>query len=152
MDDFIMEISIPTDVDGFILLQCSLCGEYFKLQADEMQSDDIISIWCPCCGLIGESYFTEDVIELALNMLENQAIDLMHKEMNEIESSSKNELITIKAGRKPTSKSEEPIISGIVALELQCYSCCKRKSKIKPIVKFSGGYCPYCGVKYDGDK
>ena len=37
MDTF--EISIKSDNDGFILLQCSLCGEFFKLLASDLNND-----------------------------------------------------------------------------------------------------------------
>ena len=31
-DKEIIEISIPADNDGFVLLQCSYCGEFFRLE------------------------------------------------------------------------------------------------------------------------
>lgn len=30
---------------------------------DDIQSDEVIDIHCPLCGLISDNYFTEDVIE-----------------------------------------------------------------------------------------
>lgn len=152
MSDIKMEIPIPADNDGFVLFQCSLCGEFFKLAPSDFQADDVIEIWCPCCGLKSESYLTEDVIELAMKMTENIAVDMIFKEMKKWERQFKGSGVTFKAGRKPKLKSEDPIISGIEALEIQKYECCKRQAKIKPIVKISGSYCPFCGVNYDGDK
>ena len=50
----VKEIAIPADNDGFALLQCNLCGEFFKLKPSDVQSDEVLNIWCPVCGLISE--------------------------------------------------------------------------------------------------
>lgn len=65
MDNFTIKISIPTDDDGFVLLKCPKCGEYFKLPPSDIKSEDVFNIYCPLCGLISDNYLTEDVIELA---------------------------------------------------------------------------------------
>ena len=71
----VKEIAIPADNDGFALLQCNLCGEFFKLKPSDVQSDEVLNIWCPVCGLISDGYFTQDVIDLALKMATNIAND-----------------------------------------------------------------------------
>ena len=50
MDSIALEFSIPADDDGYILLQCGHCGEYFKLTAEDCENDDILqysmsSVW-----------------------------------------------------------------------------------------------------------
>lgn len=151
MTDINLAISIPADNDGFVLLQCPLCGEFFKLTPDDIESEDVLEIWCPCCGLKGETYVTEDVVELALKMAENTAMDLAYKEMKKWERKFKGNGVSFKAGKKTTEKSEDPIVAGIEILEVQKYECCKRQAKIKPIVKLIGSYCPFCGGNYDGN-
>ena len=47
MDSIALEFSIPADDDGYILLQCGHCGEYFKLTAEDCENDDILRIVCP---------------------------------------------------------------------------------------------------------
>lgn len=143
------EIAIPADNDGFVLLQCNLCGEFFKLNPSEMQGDEVINIWCPVCGLISESYLTQEVIELALKIATNIADDLVFDFLNETSCRMKGGLVSLKVGKKPKKQIESPIVSGIEALEIQKYKCCKKQAKIKPLVKIFGTYCPYCGVKYD---
>ena len=64
MSNIIKEISIPADNDGYSLLQCQLCGEFFKLIPGEVEEDDVIQLWCPCCGLVNENLFTDEVVEL----------------------------------------------------------------------------------------
>lgn len=146
MSEIVMNISIPADNDGFVLFQCPLCGEFFKLTSSDVQADDMIEIWCPCCGLKSKNYLTEDVIELAMKMAENVAMDMIFTEMKKWERQFKGSGLIFKAGKKPKQKTENPIISGIEALEIQKYDCCKRQAKVKPIVKLIGSYCPFCGV------
>lgn len=148
MDYIEMNIEIPTDIDGFILLKCPLCNEFFKLRSDEMGLDDVISIRCPYCGLTSDDYLTDDVIELALKMIKNKALEIVHDTFKNLEKSMRNnKFISFKAGKKSKEETENPIYVSINALDIENYCCCKRQAKIKPIEKFIGSYCPYCGVR-----
>ncbi len=55
--------------------------------------------------------------------------------------------VTFKAGKRPKHEPENPIRSGIEALEIVSFPCCKRTAKVKPILSMTGCYCPFCGVK-----
>ena len=65
-DEINMTISIPTDDDGYVLLQCEHCGTYFKGTPSDLKDDGVFNIFCPSCGLISENYVTDDVLELAI--------------------------------------------------------------------------------------
>ena len=145
----VKEIASPADNDGFALLQCNLCGEFFKLKPSDVQSDEVLNIWCPVCGLISDGYFTQDVIDLALKMATNIANDLLFDSLKDMQKRFNSGFISMKISKKPDREIESPIVSGIEALEIQKYKCCKKQAKIKPLVKIFGSYCPYCGVKYD---
>ena len=145
----VKEIASPADNDGFALLQCNLCGEFFKLKPSDVQSDEVLNIWCPVCGLISDGYFTQDVIDLALKMATNIANDLLFDSLKDMQKRFNGGFISMKISKKPDREIESPIVSGIEALEIQKYKCCKKQAKIKPLVKIFGSYCPYCGVKYD---
>ena len=146
-----MEIAIPTDSDGFVPLQCPLCCEYFKLTPSDINSDEILDLWCPYCGLKSDSYITDDVKDLALAMVQNKAMDLINKHLNQMSKNFNTKNLTIKSTNKLPYKNEERIEVSFDSLELYQYSCCKKEAKIKPLIKFSGGYCPFCGVSVDGD-
>lgn len=147
MDNKTFEITIPADNDGFVLLQCPLCSEFFKLRASECQSDDVIEIHCPSCGLVSDSYFTDDVISLAKTISLNYALDKIYESFNSIKS---NKYVSFKANQ-PLHEEEYSIKSGIEALEIQKYLCCSREAKVKALYKMCGSYCPYCGVRFDGN-
>ena len=146
-DNFTIEIDIPSDDDGYILLQCQFCGTYFKIPTEDLENDALLDIYCPGCGLISESYLTEDVIELTHAMAHNYAMDMIYGAFRKLERKSKKGTIQVKAGKKPPQKDEGPIKSGIDALEITRFNCCKKNAKIKPLLKITGCYCPFCGVK-----
>lgn len=147
-EDFSFEISVPSDDEGFILLQCSYCGEYFKIPSSECNNDENLFVYCPSCGLVSENYLTEDVIELAENMVVNYAMDAIQDVFKQIErSTKKNSFIQFKAGKKPRHKDENPIRSGIEAMEIGGFRCCNKQAKVKPLLRITGCYCPFCGVK-----
>ena len=143
-----IEISIPADNDGFVLLQCSHCGEFFKLSVSDCEDDYILNVFCPSCGLISDSYITEDVKELAMAIAENYALDKLYDALKDIEKSTKgSNFIQFKAGKKPKHKVESPIRLGIENLEIAYFNCCQKSAKIKPLLRMAGCCCPFCGVK-----
>lgn len=152
MDDVEMKIDIPTDDDGFILLQCKHCGNFFKVKPSDMKDDGVLDIFCPSCGLVSDNYLTEDVYELASNMIENRALSVLHDKLKDLERLSKNSMVSIKVSNMPNEKSENKIWSKVSDLEIAAFPCCKRTAKIKPLLKMTGAYCPFCGVKYYGNE
>ena len=117
-DEIRMEISIPTDDDGYVLLQCEHCGNYFKAMPSDVKDDGVLEVFCPCCGLVSENYATEDVIELALSMAQNWAMDMVYDTFKKMERQFRNGPVTLKMGQRPQREPENPIRSGIEALEI----------------------------------
>lgn len=147
-DNFHMTISIPADDEGYILMQCEHCGTFFKATPSDIEDEGVLHIFCPSCGLTSENYVTEDVIELAMRMIKNVVSDMTYDAFKDLERHNKrNSMIKFKAGRRPEHEEESPIRSGIEALEIASFPCCKRTAKIKPLLKMTGAYCPFCGVK-----
>ena len=142
-----IEVPIPTDSDGFVLLKCPLCGEHFKLRPSDYEREDVLQIWCPSCGLISESYLTDDVIELAITKLQNTVMDSLHKDIKKLERNTKHKNVQFKAGRKPRQVKEDPIMYSIDNMETVYYPCCKKEAKVDSLYKSIGSYCPFCGVR-----
>lgn len=147
-DEFYMTISIPTDDEGYILLKCEYCGTFFKATPSDIEDDGVLSLFCPSCGLTSESYVTEDVIELAMKMTKNKVNDTIYDAFKDLERHNKRKsMVKFNAGKRPQHEAEDPIHSGIEALELTNFACCNRIAKIKPLLRMTGAYCPFCGVK-----
>lgn len=144
MDTF--EISIKSDNEGFILLQCNLCGEFFKLLARDLNDDSTLNIWCPYCGLNGKKYYTQEVLDISMKIAKNEANKLIFNSLKELERKIKNnKFMTFKCGREPVQEVITPIKPRIENLEIKKYECCKTKAKIRPVSISTGSYCPLCG-------
>ena len=147
-DEFHVTISIPTDDEGYILLQCEHCGTFFKATPSDIEDDGVLHLFCPSCGLSSENYVTEDVMELAMKMAQNKVNDMIYDMFKDLERHNRrNSMIKFKAGKRPKHEAKEPIRSSIEALEIISFPCCRRTAKIKPLLKMTGAYCPFCGVK-----
>ena len=145
-DEITFGISVPSDEDGFVLMQCEYCGDFFKCTPGDIESDEVLYIYCPNCGLLSDSYITDDVKELAAATITNYANDLIHDFMKGLERKYSSEPLKIKAGKKPEQENENPIHSSIDDLVEKDYSCCNRCAKINPLLKMTASHCPFCGV------
>lgn len=148
--DLNFEIEIPTDSEGFVLLQCPLCGEFFKLTPSDIKADDVLEIWCPNCGLKSDNYLTDEVKELALRKVKNYIEKNLHDAMKKLERETKNKPMSFKVKNQVPQVFEPPIVPVTDPLKVEDYPCCKRPAKISPSLKLTGSYCPFCGVRYDG--
>lgn len=146
-DNISISIPVPPDVEGFVLLKCPNCGTYFKISPADLNDERILNVFCPSCGLIGDNYLTEDIRELAIAIANNYVMKTVHKEFKKLERQFKKGPIKIKAGKPPKLEKENPIHSGIEAMEKAYFPCCQRTAKIKPLLIMTGCYCPFCGVK-----
>lgn len=145
-----MEISIPADDAGYVLLQCPKCGEKFKLTPTDIESDEVEDIYCPLCGLTSESFWTDDGFELAQAKMLNQFMGNLQKELKALERKTRNSMMQIKAG-KYKEEDEIPINSTVDPMEIVQLDCCNRSAKIRYLLSYSGYYCPFCGGLRDGD-
>ena len=113
-----MEINMPCDEEGFVDLQCHLCGEHFKLLAQNINDESNIDIWCPYCGLNGQIYASKDVEDVALKMAVNEMNNLIFNAFKDIEKSIKhNKNVKFKAGKKPKDEVINTIKSDVVKKE-----------------------------------
>ncbi len=146
-ENYVMSISVPTDEDGFLLLQCEHCGTFFKATPSDIEDDGVLDMFCPSCGLTSTQYLTEDILELAQAMVTNRIMDAVHKQFKTLERQTRKGPISFCAGKAPVHEHENPIYSGIEALDIVTFPCCKRTAKIKPLLRMTGCYCLFCGVK-----
>lgn len=146
-EDFEMRIEIPVDNEGYSLLECETCGTLFKAHPSDIQDDAVLHIFCPSCGLISENYLTDDVVELAMNTAQNYMNDMIYDMFKGLEKQSKNNILKFKVGYHKKHQAEDPIRSGIEAMKVVEFPCCKRTAKIKPLLRMTGCYCIFCGVK-----
>lgn len=141
-------INIPTDVDGYALLQCSYCGSFFKLRPSDFEDDGVLFVHCPTCGLISENYATQDVLKYAEAHSMNIMEDIIGKEMKRLTKGlfKNSNLISVKMKVKKECHYEKQIHSSIDSLSIENYRCCNKTAKIKSMLKMVSSHCPFCGV------
>ena len=66
-----MEISIPTDDDGYVLLQCEHCGNFFKLTPSDIEDD----------GTVYVAGVDQEMLDKAISIIESLTKDV---ELNEV--------------------------------------------------------------------
>ena len=79
-DSFNMSVSIPTDDEGYVLLQCSNCRTYFKATPTDINDDSVLNLFCPSCGLVSDNYITDDVLELVMTKGKNIVIRYLQRQ------------------------------------------------------------------------
>lgn len=142
-----IQIEFPSDNEGFTLLQCPFCGDFFKLNPSNMQDDKILQIHCPYCGQSNDSFFTKEIIDLSMTMTKNLAINQIYGVFESLEQQTHKKQLSFKADKKPKYEYAKTIFNTLDELSKKKYECCKLEAKIKPIMKIAGTYCPFCGVK-----
>lgn len=150
-DDITFNISIPSDSDGFVILQCSLCNDFFKMKPTDFEDETQLQIWCPSCGLNPDSLITDEAVDLAMKMANNHVSDLINDFSKELSKSFKRGNIKYKPGSKLKKEPIDSLFSKLDNLELQTYNCCYKEAKISPSLKMEGGYCPFCGEMQNGN-
>ena len=153
-DTISVNVSIPSDNDGYILLKCSHCGAYFKITVADYEDDNLLHIWCPCCGLISENYFTDEVRELANAKINNAVNDFLYDSLKQLERKMNisSSIMKFKVSNKPKHEHESQLHSRVDELIINRYKCCNKSAKISPLKKMSASFCPFCGVINFGDE
>ena len=144
-------ITIYSDEDGFTLLQCHLCGEYFKLPTCTVNDEITVNIWCPYCGLNGKNYTTSEMLDVGMRIAENEMNEMIYKMFKDFERKIRgNNFMTFKADKKTESRVIIPIKERVNNLDIKELKCCHTRVKIKPVTKMCGYYCPICGgINYE---
>lgn len=145
-----LTISIPTDEDGFALMQCHYCGEYFKVDADDYQADDVYELWCPNCGLVTDMdmCLPDEVRELARAMAVNHCMGQIESELKKIGCSSlKNPYLTVTIKSNTTREREGNLMPPVDAYEGISCKLCGRITKVKPLNAYIGSFCAFCGER-----
>ena len=143
-----MTISMPLDEEGFMMMQCPRCGDFFKVTSKDYEADDVEELWCPICGLKGNSFWPTEIIELARAKALNRVIGDLEKEITNIgTSTSRQSLISLKITVRSEHKREGEVLPAVDAFEKSKCGFCGRVTKLKPLVKYVGAFCAFCGER-----
>ena len=143
-----MSISIPLDEDGYLLLQCPRCGEFFKVLSGDYEAEDIEDLWCPMCGIKSDSFGPDEVIELAKAKVLNQVLGDFSSELAKIgQTTSRQSLIQMTVSSRFTEEREGDVLPSVDAFQVATCGFCGRQEKLKPLLKYVGAFCAFCGER-----
>lgn len=142
-----LTISIPADVDGYLLMRCPRCLEYFKVKLDEYESDDVSEMWCCNCGIKSDEYWPGEVIELAKAKALNHFQGEFAKELSKIGKSIHGAPVSVSITSMLEKEREGMIFPDVDQYEDVLCRWCGRHSKVKPLQRFVGPFCAFCGER-----
>ena len=139
-----MEVSFPTDTNGFLSQECPSCEQQFKVVFGE-GSDDPIS-YCPYCGHHGnDCWFTKDQV----HYLESVAANVfVMPELQNLERQLKgmsNSFLKVDIKSNPPESVSPPIESD-EPLDMVHFPCCGETIKVTPHSEY---FCVICGKEID---
>jgi uncharacterized Zn-finger protein len=145
-DIMTFSISIPSDDDGFVSRECPHCSNRFKMMTTDIESEELLDLFCPYCGLpssVNETHPSE-VLEQAHIIAENYAASMIQDALEHSFKGSKH--LKFKRG-KPLPMQDDKILfekEEMAAIDL---NCCTKVVKVNDLSAATGIYCPFCGVK-----
>ena len=143
-----ISISIPLDEDGFMLMQCPHCQGFFKVLSADYESDDVYELWCPLCGLKDDNFLPAELLELAKAKALNSIIGDFEKQLARIgASTSRQSLMSLKVSVDSKREREREVLPAVDAFEKSVCVFCGRTTKLKPLDKYLGSFCAFCGER-----
>lgn len=137
------KITLQSDENGFVTLQCDRCKSRFKVDCaflnDELQGE----ICCPICGISNElnTYYPEEVIEGAEKIAIMEAEEMIKNAFKSLNSKY------LKVKISPTNRVDTDLVFKNKDHDMQelVVHCCEKKMALSPVDMAAGFYCPYCG-------
>ena len=139
-----MEVSFPTDTDGFLSQECPSCQQRFKVIFGEGSQEPIS--YCPYCGYKGQQCWltqeqSDHVKAVATNIV---LVPELKKLERKIKGSSKGLLKINMKSNLP--KPSQPPIETDASFDTLHLPCCKETVKVNRQQKH---FCIICGMEID---
>lgn len=139
-----MEISFPTDTDGFLTQECPSCQQYFKVVFGEGSTEPISH--CPYCGFEGhDCWWTQAQADYISTVAESV---ILGPELNKLERSLKNlssNFLKIDV-KSSTPKVAPPPMDVDGDFKVFRFSCCSGTIKVEQRETL---FCVICGKEMD---
>ncbi len=139
-----MELSFPTDSDGFFSRECPSCNRYFKVIVGE-GSDQPISA-CPHCGHRGhDCWHTPEQIEYAKAVAMSTVVAPELDRLNRQLTNSAGGLLKVSVN-KSISRPPPPPIEVDEPYDIVRFRCCNETVKLH---RLETNFCIICGTSYE---
>ncbi|MGY5047046.1 hypothetical protein ACWDE0_15590 [Streptomyces sp. 900105755] len=147
-DSFKMQISIPSDDNGFLGRQCPECALIFRMDAEQYKAlPEDLTLWCVYCGHHAEhsEFITEQQRERVMRAVGDFAMQRVSRELDKtfrgLARRSRGGAISFSSKSRPFSPRPLPGIDEEQLIRVRtCASCHNRYA-----VFSDHRYCPVCG-------
>ena len=142
-----IKISIPTDEDGFIEMECDYCNNRFMLHESVYSDDANLHFFCPICGLpngIG-TFYCQEVLEAVRRKATNMMFGQIQKQLGPtIRKINRGGLFKMSLN-VPKQIPEKELYAPVKEYTLSHQDCCGIDVKTMEFDVQIGLYCPICG-------
>ncbi len=137
------KISLQSDENGLVTLQCDRCKSRFKIDCAYLNDELEGEICCPICGIDNElnTYYPEEVIEEARKIALMEAEKIIQKAFKGLNSKH------IKVKTNPINRVDSDLVFKNKDYDMQIMTvhCCEKQIGLTAADVAAGFYCPYCG-------
>lgn len=136
-------VTLQSDENGLITLQCNRCKSRFKLDCTYLNDELNGEICCPVCG-ISESlnaFYPEEVVREAQKIAIVKAEQMIANAFTGL--SSRNIKVTTSSVQKVDT--DIKFKNRDYDMQVVEVACCKKEIGLMSIDITAGFYCPYCG-------
>jgi hypothetical protein len=141
-----MEITFPTDSDGFLSQECPSCGLRFKARFEESGEESKPLSYCPYCGHHGlDCWLTQEQVDYAQAVAASELIAPHLRDLARQLDRSSNSFIKFKLeGNIPDPP--PPPMETDDQLDMLHFPCCDETIKVARHPKH---FCIICGMEID---
>lgn len=141
-----MEVSFPTDSDGFLSQECPSCEQRFKVLCGQ-GSEEAIS-FCPYCGYNSqESWLTQEQIDHLRAVAMNVVVAPKLREFRQRLKATSSEFLKVDLTSKSNlSRPSSPPIEIDGTFDILHFPCCKETIKV---IGQQRHFCIICGMEVD---
>lgn len=139
-----MEVSFPTDTDGFLSQECPSCQQQFKVIFGEGSQEPIS--YCPYCAYKGQQcWLTQEQSDHVKAVATNVVLAPELKKLEQKIKGSSKGLLKINMEYNLPEPSQPPVETD-VSFDILHFPCCKETIKINRQQKH---FCIICGMEID---
>ena len=136
-------ISLQSDENGLVTLQCDRCKSRFKLECEYLNNELEGDICCPVCSISEElnTFYPEEVVEEAKKIAIMEAQEMIQQAIKGMNSRY------IKVKTNPVHRVNRNLVFNDKDYDMQkiTVNCCNKDIALMPVDIAAGFYCPYCG-------
>lgn len=136
-------ISLQSDENGLVTLQCDRCKSRFKVECDYLNNELEGDICCPVCGISEElnEFWPEEITEEVEKIAMMEVQDMLQQSLKGLNSKH------FKVKTTPVPRVNRELVFNNKDYDMQqiTVNCCHKAIALMPADITAGFYCPYCG-------